>query len=279
MINTPAYDPFAEAIKASECNIVCNSLKLKDMRYYLDFEKMEEQIVENNVKLFIFCSPQNPSGRVWTKDELNKLSQICLKHNVLLVCDEIHRDIVFKREDFTSLWNANKDIKSNSIVCISPNKGFNLGGLKSSYVLIENELIREKIINYLKKVYITSPHVFAIPAIIAAYNDSAEWLDEVTVYIEKNFEILYKWFEENMPKAKVMKADSSFLAWINIEGVFNNEEELKLFFKKANISMVVGSYFVKDGDGFVRLNIGTQREVLLEALDRMKKVIEEEKIY
>ncbi|MDU1054977.1 PatB family C-S lyase [Clostridium baratii] len=279
MINTPAYDPFAEAIKASECNIICNSLKLKDMRYYLDFEKMEEQIVENNVKLFIFCSPQNPSGRVWTKDELNKLSQICLKHNVLLVCDEIHRDIVFKREDFTSLWNANRDIKSNSIVCISPNKGFNLGGLKSSYVLIENEVIREKMINYLKKVYITSPHVFAIPAIVAAYNDSVEWLDEVTVYIEKNFEILYKWFEENMPKAKVMKADSSFLAWINIEDVFKNEEELKLFFKKANISMVVGSYFVKDGDGFVRLNIGTQRDILLEALDRMKRVIEKEKIY
>ena len=275
MINTPAYDPFAEAVKMGDAKLICNTLKIKDMRYYLDFEEMEKQIIENKVKLFIFCSPQNPSGRVWTKEELDKLSKICIKHNVLLVCDEIHRDIVFKREDFTTLWNANDDIWKNSIMCISPNKGFNLGGLKSSYLVIRNEEIRERMLNYLKKVYITSPHVFAVPAIIAAYNESEEWLDEATKYIEENFEILYKWFEKHMPKAKVMKSDSSFLAWINIEEVFKDEKELKEFFDKANVSMVVGSYFVQDGLGWVRLNIGTQREILLEALNRFEKVINE----
>ncbi|WP_288480091.1 MalY/PatB family protein [uncultured Clostridium sp.] len=275
MINTPAYDPFAEAVKMGDAKLICNTLKIKDMRYYLDFEEMEKQIIENKVKLFIFCSPQNPSGRVWTKEELDKLSKICIKHNVLLVCDEIHRDIVFKREDFTTLWNANDDIWKNSIMCISPNKGFNLGGLKSSYLVIRNEEIRERMLNYLKKVYVTSPHVFAVPAIIAAYNESEEWLDEATKYIEENFEILYKWFEKHMPKAKVMKSDSSFLAWINIEEVFKDEKELKEFFDKANVSMVVGSYFVQDGLGWVRLNIGTQREILLEALNRFEKVINE----
>lgn len=273
MINTPAYEPFAEAIRQGGAKIVCNTLKLKDMRYYLDFEKIEEQIIENNVKLFIFCSPQNPSGRVWSKDELDKLSGICLKYNVLLVCDEVHRDIVFKREDFTTLWNSNEDICNNSIVCISPNKGFNLGGLKSSYLLIKNEKIREKMFKYLKKVYVTSPHVFIIPATVGAYNGGEEWLDEVTSYISENFDIIYKWFEKNMPKAKVMKADSSFLAWINIKDVFKDEIELKKFFDCAKISMVVGSYFVKDGDGFVRLNIGTQRSILLEALNRMENVL------
>lgn len=270
MINTPAYDPFAEAIEMAGCKIICNTLKLENMRYYLDFDLMEKQIVENKVKLFIFCSPQNPSGRVWSKDELNRLSQICIKHNVLLVCDEIHRDIVFNKKSFTTLWNSNSEIIDKSIMCISPNKGFNLGGLKSSYIVIKNEKIREKMLNYLKKVYVTSPHVFAIPAIVAAYNDSEEWLDEVTKYVEENFNILYDWFNEKLPEAKVMKADSSFLAWINIENIFSNEEELKEFFRRSNVSMVVGSYFVKDGEGWVRLNIGTQREILLEALNRIE---------
>lgn len=274
MINTPAYDPFAEAIERAGCKIVCNTLKVENMRYYLDFDLMEKQMMENKVKLFIFCSPQNPSGRVWTKEELNQLSEICIKHNVLLVCDEIHRDIVFNKEAFTTLWNANEKIIDNNIMCVSPNKGFNLGGLKSSYIVIKNKEIREKMLNYLKKVYVTSPHVFAIPAIVAAYNDSEEWLDEVTKYVENNFNILYEWFRNNLPKANVMKADSSFLAWINIENVFKNEDELKEFFKKANISMVVGSYFVKDGEGWVRLNIGTQKSILLEALNRMEKVLQ-----
>lgn len=269
MINTPAYKPFAEAIEMGECKIICNSLKIKDMRYYLDFKSIEKQIVEENVKLYIFCSPQNPSGRVWTKDELNKLSKICIKHNVLLVCDEVHRDIVFDKESFTSLWNANDDIIDNSIMCLSPNKGFNLGGLKSSYVLIKNKNIREKFLKYLKKVYITSPHVFAIPALIAAYEESEDWLDQITDYIHKNFDIVYQWFEKNFSKAKVMKADSSFLVWIDMRDVFVDENEMKDFFKKAEISTVVGSYFVKDGTGWVRLNLGCPKKILNEALRRI----------
>ncbi|MEG2751892.1 MAG: PatB family C-S lyase [Anaerorhabdus sp.] len=270
MINTPAYDPFAEAVEHGNCRLVCNTLKLENMRYYLDFDAMEKQMIEEKVKLFIFCSPQNPSGRVWTKDELHKVSELCIKHNVLLVCDEIHRDVVFERSSFTTLWNADDEIINHSIMCVSPNKGFNLGGLKSSYIIIKNEEIREKLLSYLKRVYVTSPHVFAVPAIIAAYNESEEWLDQLTEYISNNFTILYDWFEKHMPKAKVMKADSSFLAWIDVRDVFKDEEAMKLFFVKANLSMVVGSYFVKDGYGWVRLNVGTQKEILLEALRRME---------
>ena len=274
MINTPAYDPFEEAIKRNKCNVICSTLKLENNRYYLDFEDIERKIVEKKVKMYIMCSPQNPSGRVWTKNELKKLCEICLKHNVLLVCDEIHRDIVFDRSKFTTLWNSNDDIIDNSIMCISPNKGFNLGGLKSSYIIIKNKNLREKLLKYLEKVYVTSPHVFAIPAIIAAYNDSEEWLDQLTEYIKGNFDIIYKFFEENMPRAKVMRSDSSFLAWIDVREVFNKEEEMLQFFNSANISVVKGSYFVQDGDGFVRINIGCPRKTLLHALDRIKIQIE-----
>ncbi|MFR6488194.1 MAG: aminotransferase class I/II-fold pyridoxal phosphate-dependent enzyme [Clostridium sp.] len=239
------------------------------MWYYLDFETMERQMVEEDVKLFIFCSPQNPSGRVWTKKELHQLSELCLKHKVLLVCDEIHRDVIFEREGFTTLWNAHDKIADASIMCVSPNKGFNLGGLKSSYIIVKNKEIRERLLAYLQKVYVTSPHVFAVPAIVAAYNDSEEWLDQLATYIGENFTIVYDWFETHMPKAKVMKSDSSFLAWIDMRDIFKNEEEMQSFFIKANVSMVVGSYFVKDGYGWVRLNIGTQKSILQEALRRI----------
>lgn len=271
MINTPAYDPFAEAVEQGGAKLVCNPLKLVDMRYYLDFELMEKQMIEEEVKLFIFCSPQNPSGRIWSKEELKQLSDLCIKHNVLLVCDEIHRDIVFK--EFTTIWNSHDTIIDHSILCVSPNKGFNLGGLKSSYVVIKNDEIRKKMLAYFKKVYVTSPHVFIIPATIAAYNESEEWLDQLTDYIKENFEILYAWFEKHMPKAKVMKADSSFLAWIDMREVFKNEAKMKDFFVKANLTMVVGSYFVADGEGWVRLNVGTQRSILNEALRRMEEIL------
>ncbi|MEG0469623.1 MAG: aminotransferase class I/II-fold pyridoxal phosphate-dependent enzyme, partial [Longicatena sp.] len=131
--------------------------------------------------------------------------------------------------------------------------------------------IRERLWKYLQRVYVTSPHVFAIPAIVAAYNESEDWLDELSQYIYENFEILYAWFAQHMPNAKVMKADSSFLAWIDMREVFKDEDEMRNFFIKANVSMVVGSYFVKDGYGWVRLNVGTQKAILQEALRRMEE--------
>lgn len=271
MINTPAYDPFAEAIEHGGCRMICNPLRLQNMRYYLDFELMEQQMIEEHVKLFIFCSPQNPSGRIWSKEELHQLSTLCIKHHVLLVCDEIHRDILFDKKAFTTLWNAEEEIKHHSIMCVSPTKGFNLGGLKASYVIVENQALREQLLAYLQRVYVTSPHVFAVPAIVAAYQESEDWLDQLTAYIKENFELLYAWFAQHMPKAKVMKAESSFLAWIDMREVFQNEDEMKAFFIKANLSMVVGSYFVKDGEGWVRLNVGTQKAILKEAFTRMEE--------
>ncbi len=271
LINTPAYDPFAEAVENNNRKLYCSSLRLIDNRYYLDFDDIEAKMKDGNIKVYIFCSPQNPSGRIWTKDELYKLSELCLKYNVLLVSDEIHRDVVFKGHEFISLWNAHPDIHNNSLICISPNKGFNLGGLKTSYVIAKNKEVREILLGQLKRNSITSPNVFAIPAITAAYNDSEEWLDEMTKYVEGNFEIVYDFFEKNIPKAKVMKSDSSFLAWIDVRELFEDEEEANKFFKAAKVTMVVGSYFVKDGEGFIRLNIGCPRATLNEALNRIKE--------
>lgn len=270
MINTPAYDPFKDAVVRDECKLVCSKLKEVDNRYYFDFVDMEKKMQGENIKLFILCSPQNPSGRVWTREELNKVCELCLKYNVILVSDEIHRDIVFEKGSFTTLWNANHEIINNSIMCISPNKGFNLGGLKSSYMVIRNKEIREKVKARLAKNSITSPHVFVIPALIAAYNESEQWLDELTEYIKGNFDMFYEFMARVFPKAKVMRADSAFLAWIDMRDEFKSENEIREFFTQANITAVYGSYFVQDGDGYVRLNLGCQRSILKEALTRIE---------
>lgn len=271
MINTPAYAPFQDAILQGDCRPVYNPLKILNGRYTLDFELMEQQMQNENVKLFIFCSPQNPSGIIWSKEELRKLSQLCIKYNVLLVSDEIHRDIVF--QPFTTIFNAHEKIREHSILCVSANKGFNLGGLKSSYVVIANEKIRNKFWKYLEKVYVTSPHVFAVPAIVAAYTEGEEWLRQATDYIQNNFNVLYDWFQKNLPKAHVMKADGSFLAWIDMRAYFKNEDELKSFFQACDITVVVGSYFVANGEGWVRMNVGTQLSRLKEALSRMETML------
>lgn len=276
LINTPAYDPFAEAVVHNERQLFCSPLINEDNRYYLDFADMERQMQKENIKVFIFCSPQNPSGRIWTKEELYRLSELCIKYDVLLVCDEIHRDIVFKGQKFTSIWNAHPEIKNHSILCLSPNKGFNLGGLKTSYVVIPEPSIRETLLEQLKRNSITSPHVFAVPAIIAAYNESEAWLDGMIDYVEENMQIVYDFFEK-IPEAKVMPSESSFLAWIDVRDWFKDETEMVAFFTKANLTMVVGSYFVQDGEGFVRLSIGMPRELLLEALGWIEKTYVAEK--
>ncbi|MBF0786344.1 MULTISPECIES: MalY/PatB family protein [unclassified Streptococcus] len=270
MVNTPAYAPFAEAVVHNDRKLLTSSLVNKENRYYFDFEDMEHQFQTEAVKMYILCSPQNPSGRVWTKEELYQVAELCIRYNVLLVCDEIHRDILFDSTSFTTIANAHPDIMEHCILCLSPNKAFNLGGLKTSYVVIQNPVIRQRFYQQLETNSITSPHVFAVPAVIAAYTQCDDWLKQLTDYIQGNMTLLYECFKE-IPEAVVMPAESSFLAWIDVSQLFKNELELTAFFKEANLTMVPGSYFVKDGEGFVRLCVALPRDLWLEVLDRLKK--------
>lgn len=272
MIHTPAYAPFAESVIHNGRKLICNDLILTENRYYIDFDKMESDIIKYNVKLFILCNPQNPSGRVWTAQELNQLGNICKRNQVYLISDEIHRDIVFPNSKFTSLWNANDNVMDSSILCVSPNKGFNLGGLKTSYIVVPNKSLREKIYARLSANYVTSPHVFAVPAIEAAYRYEHEWLEEMVTYIEENHNYVEDFIQKNLPKFKLMKAESSFLAWIYVGDYFETEEEISKFFQRANLTVVLGSYFVSNAEGFVRLNIGMQRYKVEEAFNRIKKM-------
>ncbi|MDU4651966.1 aminotransferase class I/II-fold pyridoxal phosphate-dependent enzyme [Sneathia sanguinegens] len=266
LINTPCYEPFVLAVRRNNCTVIANELVEKDNKYYIDFKKLEEDIIKYKVKIYILCNPQNPSGRIWTREELQKVVDLCEKYKVLLVSDEVHRDILRKNESFVSILN----LTNNAIVCCSPNKTFNLGGLKGSYIIIQNKDIRDKMLKYLEKVYVTSPHVFMQAAHITAYTECDEWVKELNEYIDKNFEYFESFMKNNLPNIQVMKAQAGFLAWINMKQLFKSEEEMKKYFDKIKVLPVYGTYFSEKSDsGWVRLNLGCTMKTLKTVLNRM----------
>ena len=269
MIHQPVYDPFTEAVINNDRKIVTSSLINRNGRYEMDFDDMEEKMKSEEVKILIFCSPHNPGGRVWSIEELHKVAQLCLKHDILLVSDEVHREMIVSDVKFTCMLQE-KSILDQLILCSSPNKAFNLGGLKTSYTIIPNAQVRKTFYSQLLRNAISSPNTFAIPALVAAYNEGESWLNDCTEYIKGNYKLVYDFFEKYLPKAHIMRAEASFLAWIDMRQMFEDEAEIIDFFARVNLTVVKGSYFGKEGYGFARIVIAMNRELLLEVLERLK---------
>ncbi|MGO1041433.1 MalY/PatB family protein [Clostridioides difficile] len=268
ILNTPVYDPFESSAKKQGVNVVCNILDVINDRYYINFDRLESQIKENKPKLMMFCTPHNPSGRIWSIEEMTKVATICKENNVILVADEVHAEHIHYGE-FNSILKLERELLENIILLTSPNKGFNLGGLKTSYSIVINKDIRDTFRNKLKQNSITSPNVFGIIGLITAYDECREWLKNVNEYIKSNYELLETWVNK-YEKIKLMKMESSYLAWMDISNLGLSASE---FTDRLAINTGVliedGSHFVKDGENYVRINLGTQKENVIEALNRM----------
>lgn len=273
LMSTPVYDPFDSAAKRQEVYRVYNTLEIIDGRYYINFEALKEQLEKYKPKLYLFCSPHNPSGRIWSIEELTQVAKLCKENGTILVADEVHAEHIHYGK-FNSILKLDKELLENVILLTSPNKAFNLGGLKTSYSIICNENIRNKFRNKLSQNSITSPNSFGVLGLVTAYNEGRQWLKEVTNYIRENYEFLGKYIEESIPSLKLMKMESSYLAWIDVKntGLTSSEITSKLALE-AGILVENGEHFVKDGEGYIRINLGTQRSNVEEALSRMKKVI------
>lgn len=273
ILNTPVYDPFESASEKQGVNVIYNTLDVINNRYCINFEMLETQIKTYNPKLMLFCTPHNPSGRIWHLSEIRKVAKICKENNVILVADEVHAEHIHFGE-FESILKLEDDLLENIILLTSPNKGFNLGGLKTSYSIVKNKEIRDKFRKKLNQNSITSPNVFGIIGIITAYNECRDWLREVNKYIKENYIMVEIFIEEKLPMLKVMKMESSYLAWIDISALDIGSTE---FTKKLAIEKGVlvedGSHFVADGDNYIRMNLGTQRENVYNALVRMEDFI------
>lgn len=273
LIQQPVYYPFAEIIVKNNRKLVDNTLVLTEKgSYAIDYEDFERKIVEENVKMFILCNPHNPVGRVWTKEELIRLGDICLKHNVLVISDEIHSDFIFSGEHriFANLKREYADI---SMICTAPSKTFNIAGLQISNIFLPNEALARR---FRKELDATGYSQLSLPALIAceaAYQHGDEWLNAVLAYIKKNAQYVQNYLEKYLPKVKMINQEGTYLVWLDFREYKLSDKELdKRIVEQAGLWLDSGAMFGKSGEGFQRINIACPRATLKEALERLRKV-------
>lgn len=270
LIQPPVYYPFKEVVEDNHRRLVNNTLVLGgDGTYTIDYEDFEKKIIEENVKLFILCNPHNPVGRVWTKEELERLGDICLKHGVFVVSDEIHADFVFERKHtvFSEVKEAYRDI---SMICTSPSKTFNIAGLQISNIFISNP---EKATAFRRQVAAAGYSQVGLPGLVAceaAYWHGDEWLEGVLAYIKANAEFTRAYLQEHLSRVKMTKLEGTYLVWLDFRDYGLTDKELdEKILNQAGLWLDSGAVFGKCGEGFQRINIACPRKTLHQALDRL----------
>ncbi|WP_281976040.1 MalY/PatB family protein [Halobacillus litoralis] len=270
IIQTPVYPPFYSVIKDHGRHVVKNPLVLKDNRYEIDFDDFERKIKENGVTLFILCNPHNPVGRVWTKEELKRLSDICEKHSVKIVADEIHADLIFSGHKHTPIASLSEPINQLTITCLSPTKTFNLAGLQTSYVVTADASIKKKLDKQFHNQGMMMLNTLGITAMEAAYEHGEEWLEELNEVLESHRDYVMERIHSETSLLKVFPAEGTYLLWIDCRGLQMNQKELKSFMqKKAKVGLNDGVSFGDEGKGFMRLNIAAPKSTLEEGVSRI----------
>ena len=275
IIQTPVYTPFFSEIEGNGRSIIENRLIKGDTRYEIDFEDLERKASNPKAKMMILCSPHNPVGRVWTKDELQRVSEICLKHNVLVVSDEIHNDLVYEGKH-TIYASLSPEAEQNCIVCTAPSKSFNVPGLITSNVFIPNRELREKFSAEVSRCMGHFLNITGTAASTAAYEKGEEWLDEAIDYIRGNAEVFYALVKEKLPKAWTPKMEGTYLAWLDLSFLGMSDDELEKFLiEKAQLLCNMGTMYGKAGSGCVRINIACPRRYVVDAVERIAKAVNE----
>lgn len=275
MINTPSYGPLYSAIVKNKRNVLESRLVLENDRYHIDYEQMEEAVTPNT-KMLILCSPHNPVGRVFTREELEQVGEFCLKHHLVLYVDEIHGDITAQGVDFISTLSLREEIRQLLVVAVSPTKTFNIPGVILSYLVIPNEELRRKLQDDIDRAGMHNPTVFAVTAAEKAYTACDSWYEEMITYINDNESFTRSYFAEYMPGFHIYPREGTFLLWMDYEQLNCSEEELENWFiEKAHVSVYMGSVFGEDGRGYIRVNIASPRELLKQAYEQMADVYDE----
>lgn len=274
IIQQPVYYPFSEVIADNGRRIVDNTLELKeDGKYHINFEDFEQKVKENHVKLFLLCSPHNPVGRVWTKEELKKIAAICRKYDVIVVSDEIHEDFVFngKHQVFADL---SEDAKNRTITCTAPSKTFNLAGLQVSNIWIANPKLREKFKKQIAAAGYSQLNTLGLTACEAAYRYGGEWHAELLGYLKSNLNFLREFLQTRLPEVKLIEPEGTYLVWLDFGSLGLTEQQREeLLTKKAGIWLDSGAIFGAAGEGFERINIACPRSILKDALERIERAV------
>jgi len=272
IIQTPLYPPFKSSIQHKNRKVLDNTLVYKEGQYRIDFDDFEAKA--RNAKLFLLCSPHNPTSRVWDKKELEQMIEICLKHDVVIISDEIHADLVYQKIYF-SLGSFEK-IMDKCIILNAPSKTFNIAGLTTSFAIIPEIGLRKSFIVEQNKSGITNGNPFGIEALISAYMDGAVWLDTLKEYLVSNIRDVETFLKKHHIPIYVVPTEATFLMWLDCKELhLSHEELLEFFFYRAKLGLNDGKSFSNAGEGFMRLNIGTSKEVLEKALAQLLKAYKE----
>lgn len=275
LIQQPVYYPFTEVIEDNDRKVISNDLVFgEDGKYHIDFEDFERKIEEEKIALFLLCNPHNPTGRVWTGEELLKIGEICLKHHVIVVSDEIHEDFVFGKRKHIVFANLRKEFEEISVICTSPAKTFNLAGLQVSNIFIPNGKLRRQFKKQIAAAGYSQLNTLGITACEAAYRYGEEWYGAMMEYVEGNIQFMKEYLERELPQLTMAEPEGTYLVWVDFRRLGLSESELEeLIVKEANLWLDSGAIFGKSGEGFERFNVACPRKILAKALEQLKGAI------
>lgn len=274
MLQNPGYYPFGQVVRDNGRVVADNTLREDSGRYTMDYEDMERQIVESNVKLFLLCSPHNPVGRVWTEEELRRLGEICLKHGVLIVCDEIHHDFVFPGHRHHVFAGLDERFQKITITCTAPSKTFNIAGLQISNIFIPDGKLREAFIKEIDKTGYSQLNQMGLVACEAAYRYGRDWLDQLLVYLRGNLDFARDFIGREMPGVRLVEPEGTFLLWLDCRDLRISDDELdRLVTEKAKLWLDGGRMFGPCGAGYQRINMACPRTTLERALRQFAEAL------
>ncbi|MBN1925040.1 MAG: PatB family C-S lyase [Prolixibacteraceae bacterium] len=274
IVQPPVYFPFFHVVEGNSRIMAENQLIMKNGRYHFDFDDLEKK-AGSDTKMLLLCNPHNPGGMVWTREELTKLGEFCLRKNIIVVSDEIHSDLVFSGHKHTPFASIKKEFAQNSITISSASKTFNMAGLSSAYVIIPNKELHQRYKRFMQATHISSGNFFGLVATEAAYMHGEEWLGQLLVYLEENYRLIESFFAEKIPAIKPVKPESTFLVWIDISGLGITGRDVFKRLVDSGLGLSPGWMFGKGGENFIRLNIGCPRSTIEKALQLFLKAFPE----
>lgn len=276
LVQTPVYNCFFSSIRNNGCTTAENALVRKGNSYEIDFDDFERQAADEKTKVFLLCNPHNPAGRVWTPDELSRMNNICLKHSVKVIADEIHCELVMPGYKFTPFAAVSKACQDNCITTNSPTKSFNIAGLQIANIITNNDTIKRKIDRAININEVCDVNPFGVIALQTAYNEGESWIDQLNLYLWENYKVLKDFFQEHLPKLKVLKLEGTYLVWVDISATGLKADELtNELLQQGKVMVNSGTLYGKTtGTDYLRLNIAMPRSLMLEALQRIAQVLQ-----
>lgn len=272
IIQPPVYNHFYHFFDNCGFGLVENNLIYEDGNYQIDFDDLEFKASNPNTKLLLICNPHNPVGRVWKRSELEKIAEICSRHQVMLVSDEIHADLVFEGHQHIPFIAIAENYNLQSVTCGSPCKTFNLAGLSISYIIFEKKEILNKIHKTFEVQETSYPNPIATTALIAAYQSGKQWMEELKIYLYENYQYFVEFIAENLPQIKVLPLEATYLVWLDCRSLNKTSDELsKILLEEEKLWVNPGTMYGAAGEGFLRINIGCPKEYLVDGLNRLQR--------